>query len=236
MISSKIKGICFDYYGTLVDIGKPFDKIKHWFESYHSDHNQDLNINHFNWLFAKRRSALLYGKDFKIGMQILTESYIFACDKLQVRPNIDEFMNIVTNIFSEAKPFQNAVQTISFLKQRYLVGLITNADNNLLYDSIRNNRFDFDFIVSSEDVQCNKPNYEIFIRAMQIVNLSAYELLMVGDSLVEDILPAKKLGIEAIWLKKDKEEQETIMSIKNIHDLVNCVFCEKNNSSLETIR
>ena len=220
---SQIKCISFDYYGTLVDVGNPFQTIKQWFKTHHCFERQNINVDRFNWLFTKHRAVLACGNDFKLGIQILTESYIFACKKFHIESNIKEFTEMVSSIFKEATAYKNALETVNFLKEHYQVGLITNADNIYLQNSIKKNGFDFDFIISSEDARCNKPDDGIFKTAIEVVKIPTHQILMVGDSIVNDIQPARKLGIHAIWLNRGIEKHKSFKSISNFEDLMNLI-------------
>lgn len=222
MINEEIKAIFFDYYGTLVNVEKPFDKIKQWFEIQIRSHNHDVDINRFNLYFSKQRAKLLYAGFFMTGMQLLTESYKRTCEKLGVAAYIDEFIGEISYLFTEPIAFQNTAEIIAKLKQRYKIALITNADNDLLYKSIKKNHFDFDFIVSSEDACCNKPGYGIFNHAVRIANLPVNQLLMIGDSIAEDIIPAKELGMDVIWLDVEGKSENGlgVFSIQNLSELL----------------
>ena len=80
------------------------------------------------------------------------------------------------------KPLDGAPALITSLRTRLRVGLITNADNDILQQSILRQGFLFDFVVTSEDARCCKPSPAIFERALKQLDLSADRLLMVGDS------------------------------------------------------
>ena len=44
---------------------------------------------------------------------------------------------------------------------------------------------------------------------------------MVGDSLIADIIPAKKLGINTIWITKESsKEYKTIKEIYELEDIL----------------
>ena len=57
-----------------------------------------------------------------------------------------------------------------------------------------------DFVVSSEETGCEKPDPLIFELALKKLNLKPFEVLMIGDSWEKDIKGAKKLGIDACWV------------------------------------
>lgn len=216
-----IKAICFDYYGTLVDIGQPFDKIKKWFESYILKEKRNLSTDEFNRYFTKQRAKYTYDKNFMTGYEILEKSYIYACGKYGLNPYSMEFKLYIYNLFSTAKAYEDTIDTIDKLRQKYTVGLITNADNDVLKKSIKNQGFQFDFVISSEDAKCNKPHKGIFEYAFKRLKLSPEKLIMVGDSLVDDIFAANSLGIKTIWINRSNSmSYKNTTEIKNIKEIL----------------
>jgi len=59
-------------------------------------------------------------------------------------------------------------------------------------------------IVTSEDVRSYKPRPEIFLRALELINVRPGEVLHIGDSLSSDIAGAKGLGISTCWLNRNR--------------------------------
>ncbi len=60
----------------------------------------------------------------------------------------------------------------------------------------------FKMIVTSEEVGEEKPSPKIFYEALRRMQTKAENLLIVGDQLEFDILPALKMGIHAVWTKE----------------------------------
>ena len=57
----------------------------------------------------------------------------------------------------------------------------------------------FDFSISSIDVKSNKPDQGHFCRAREISQVNFEDTLHVGDHPINDVLGARKLGINALW-------------------------------------
>ena len=60
----------------------------------------------------------------------------------------------------------------------------------------------FSPIVISSEVGISKPDLKIFQKAMELANSSESETWYIGDSLEHDIVPAKKLGINTLYLNR----------------------------------
>lgn len=63
----------------------------------------------------------------------------------------------------------------------------------------------FDFIVSSEEVNVEKPHEKLFACCAKKANVPAKDCLFVGDSLKKDVLGAKNAGMQALWYCPDEE-------------------------------
>jgi putative hydrolase of the HAD superfamily len=62
----------------------------------------------------------------------------------------------------------------------------------------------FDAVVCSAIEQVKKPDPSIFRLALARLGVGAGESAMVGDSLGNDIVPAKELGLTTVWLRGDR--------------------------------
>ncbi len=218
MHDSWIKAVCFDYYGTLVDAGKPFDDINTWFASFlHRRKRPDLQKK-FSRFFRRRLAVYQARACFVSGEKMLDECYFESCKHCEIEPDFQGFTRWMEDAFILPPAFEDAMEALASIKTQCQVGLISNADNRFLSRSIDQNSFQFDFIVSSETTGANKPNSAIFRVALDLVPYLPSEILMVGDSITEDILPAQALGMRALWLNRHR--QDCPDSIQCIHALV----------------
>lgn len=90
------------------------------------------------------------------------------------------------------------------------LGLITNWDERLLsllkQFHIRD-FFDVAIIASAEGV--SKPDAEIFRRAITRSNTAPHQILMIGDRLELDVVPARRLGMHARLLQRTTGPSQT---------------------------
>ena len=215
-----VEKICFDYYGTLVDVGAPFLEIKEWFRSALQARSFSVSLEQFYFYFVKQQSAYLCSSRFLTGMEILSKSYLKACKRFQTEPCLKAFQAYVANLFTAPKAYSEVRKTLQVLRKRYLVGLVTNADNQVLQKSLSQQDFRLDFVISSEDAQCNKPGKEIF--KMASADLPAERILMVGDSLREDVEGAAAVGMQAVWLNREKRTNSaSVLTVNTVRELLN---------------
>ncbi len=69
----------------------------------------------------------------------------------------------------------------------------------------------FDFIVTSVDAGCEKPDGRIFSIALQALGIKADEAVIVGDRVATDIVGGNRIGMVTILFKWNQRYPETIV-------------------------
>ncbi len=59
----------------------------------------------------------------------------------------------------------------------------------------------FSVIASSSELGLAKPDTKIFEKALEMAGCTAAEAVMIGDRLDNDIIPAKRLGMQTVWIR-----------------------------------
>ena len=106
----------------------------------------------------------------------------------------------------ERKLFPGAIETLKKLRRKYKLALLSDSDGRREYKYNRLNKFSipkyFDTLIIGDDISKTKPNVKFFIEASKKLGIKPYEAVMVGDHPEVDLLPAKKLGVTTVWIKK----------------------------------
>ena len=89
------------------------------------------------------------------------------------------------------------------LKNKYKLGLISNTNTFGVKTFPLEMKKLFDVIVFSYKVGMMKPEYNIFLYALEKLNVKPEECVMVGDSVNDDMLPARKLGMKTVLIKRN---------------------------------
>ena len=118
----------------------------------------------------------------------------------------DDYVNICptkTNLFPKAH------ETLSYLKERYSLHLISNGFKESTELKVSNNGLNvyFENVVISEVVGFNKPDKAIFNHALTLANAGISESIMIGDSLEADIRGAQDYGMRAIYFNPERKEK-----------------------------
>lgn len=105
------------------------------------------------------------------------------------------------------KLFPDAIDVLEQLSKHYKIGLITNgpADiQNQEIDTTGIRRFLQAIFIEGEQ-RIGKPEREVFDRAAAAMDCTPEELLMVGNSLHHDIMPAIEHGWATVWTLRDTD-------------------------------
>lgn len=129
--------------------------------------------------------------------RVTLEEYNIHDDKLASQIGLDyiEQCPLKTNLF----PFVHS--TLSFLKDRYELHIITNGFEEVQFKKLKNNNLldYFNQVITSEQVGYKKPRKEIFNYSMKKIFARPSDCLMVGDDLVADIHGSREFGMDQIY-------------------------------------
>jgi HAD superfamily hydrolase (TIGR01549 family) len=101
----------------------------------------------------------------------------------------------------EIHPFPNILEILIFLKNKGLrLGIVSNGSQFLLKKRFGPYLNFFDVLVDSKSIGAWKPSPIPIYYALKKLNLTANEVIFVGDTLV-DLLAAKNAGIRIILVK-----------------------------------
>ena len=119
-------------------------------------------------------------------------------------------------------PFEDALDTLESLKEQgYKLGIIANqsAGTAQRLENWGLLKY-FDVVSASAELGVSKPNKLIFEKAIELAGVPAYNAVMVGDRLDNDIIPAKAMGMKTVWIRKGLSIYQNIEFGKNIADWV----------------
>lgn len=204
----KIKGILFDFGGTIDTNGI------HWSETIWLAYSEikiavKKSAYEKSYIYAERslNSGLINQhttfydmllQKIKLQLEFLKEEKYLITDEIEeISKKIAEkcYNRVKINI-NEHK------EVLIYLNSKYILGLVSNFYGNL---KTVIKEFDlgniFTKIIDSYDIGIRKPDPLIWEAGIKLLNLNYDETLVIGDSYINDIAPAKYLGCKAIWLK-----------------------------------
>lgn len=217
-----IKGIIFDYGGTIDTNGK------HWAEVLW-DRYKELNIPVSKENFKK---AYVHGERTLALQPLIKPSHDFydvllIKSKIQIEylvqqgflpdsPQTNEYPEMIAKgCFEFAKDVvNNALFVVKKLSNKYNLTLVSNFYGNI--NKVLENfglLCSFKSVIESAVVGVRKPDPAIFSLGVRELGIEAHETVVIGDSFSKDIVPAKAAGCRTIWLKGEGWEENTDDSV-----------------------
>ncbi|MDG0789902.1 HAD family hydrolase [Cohnella ginsengisoli] len=120
------------------------------------------------------------------------------------KPELNELMDYYSEHYvKNALLMEHAVETMSYIRRKYKLGLITNGRTAIQYGKIDRLgiRDNFNFILVSEEAGVKKPDNRIFKMASDKLGVSPEQCLYIGDHPKNDIEGAGLAGMKTIWFE-----------------------------------
>ena len=213
-----IEGIIFDYGGTLDTNGHHWGKV-----IWHAYQNNNIPISEadFRAAYVHVERALATNKiimpDFlfcnvlntKLKMQLayLRDNKVLDFPQLE----IDVMHHLIyTELCSNLeKVIRHSTFVLEQLHKRYPMVLVSNFYGNIQTVLAEYNMAHFfGNVVESAVVAVRKPDPKIFALGVEALKMPAQKVLVVGDSIDKDIVPAHSLGCITAWFKGEQWEEK----------------------------
>lgn len=206
--------VFFDLDRTLMDFENAEDMgIKAIFEIYKSELKMDYETFRSTWKVVAQKTfdeysagKLTFDQQRRLRVVRMFEENLIKLDEEEAAKRFDLYWNIY------AQGVENFPDTLSILEnlkaKNVQIGLISNGDSKnqrWKLDKGKIVQF-FDPIIISDEIGVSKPSLRVFEIALEKAGTSKEECWYVGDSLVHDIEPALKFGLNVIYLNRKLEE------------------------------
>lgn len=218
---SKVKGLIFDYGGTLDTGGDHWSEIiwSAWQKAGVAVTKEEFREA---YVFAERELArerhILPAHDFHDMMLIKMriELQHLVSEGLMAPQAVEQKAVETARICYEAArdKVHAASPVLQKLSERYPIVLVSNFYGNIetVLEDFGIRQY-FRAIIESAVLGVRKPDPRIFEHGVKALGLQPSETLVIGDSYRKDIVPAESIGCQVIWLKGKgwtKEEDEVI--------------------------
>ena len=202
-----IKGYIFDYGGTLDTGGQHWGKV-----IWHAYERQQVPVSEEAFRDAYVHAERTLGKN-----PIIQPDFTFYTTietKIRIQLEYLQEKNDVSSVSSYLKPLTDSLyeatvketaksrEVLLQLKQQYPMVLVSNFYGNIA-TVLKEFKLDgiFDTIIESAVVGVRKPDPQIFTLGVEALGMRPDEVVVVGDSMDKDIIPAGKAGCHTVWFK-----------------------------------
>lgn len=214
-----IKAVFFDLYHTLVRYDPPREELQaralkeFGIEVSPEVFQRPLAIaDEFIYQELVRSSLTKRSKEDQMAVWVqyerilLKEAGIKADDKL-ILGLLGNMLKLDYNLVL----YDDVMPTLTDLKNRNLIlGLISNVDSDItpLLNKLGVKPL-LQVVVTSQDADANKPQPEIFRKALRQAGMQASEAIYVGDQYQVDVVGAGKAGMKGVLLDRSDYFKET---------------------------
>ena len=196
-----VKGYIFDYGGTLDTGGQHWGKV-----IWHAYERLQVPVSEADFRDAYVHAERTLGKnpiiqpDFTFYKTLETKIRI----QLEYLSSLSGYLSpLVDHLYAlTCEETAHSREVLLQLKQHYPLVLVSNFYGNIA-TVLQEFKLDgiFDTIIESAVVGVRKPDPQIFTLGVEALGMQPDEVVVVGDSMDKDIIPAAKAGCHTIWFK-----------------------------------
>jgi 2-haloacid dehalogenase len=223
--------LTFDLFGTILDLGTSHaprlaeylrgkevditaaDLWERWRNRQRLQQYEDnlFGAGHFGYRDSSRRALL----------------YTLRALKL---PFVDADIHDIMKGWQELLPFPDALQGLERLRRKFKLVVLSNGENEYVAEVVKNRiHFDFDRLLSVEDVGVFKPSPQVYRYAARVLAAEPCELMMVSAHSF-DAVGARASGYRAAYVNRydlpyDETPYRFDLEARDFLDLANRLGC-----------
>ena len=207
--------LTFDCYGTLIDWE---GGICEAFRNAMADSGFD-GVNEARlFQFYEDEEKKVEKESYRPYHEVLTETTLRVAKKVGWNLPMEK-AGFLAKTLPSWEPFEDTNPTLVRLSQKCKLGILSNVDEDLLMGTLRHLSVPFDLIVTAEQVRSYKPHRAHFERARDAIG-PVKKWVHIAGSLYHDIEPASRLGIDTIWVNRQRVPNNTAgFTVREVHSL-----------------
>jgi 2-haloacid dehalogenase len=218
-----IKGIVFDMYGTLVDVGAVAEACKEVAPEPVA-FNTQWRAKQLEYTFLRA----LMGK-YRDFWKVTEEALEFAIQRfgLQVLP---EQRKQLMEAWLHPTPYPEVEAALPKLKEKYLLAILSNGTPKMLQTGLERTGFRpyFRWVISANAVKLYKPSPEMYRLALKRMRLQKHETLFVSSNSF-DVVGSKNFGFKVCWINRagiplDPLGPQPELVVKSFDELVEAIL------------
>ena len=198
-----MKAIIFDAFGTLIKVTKGNSAgviMKHI-----TDSGAEVEKEAFlkEWK-AYYKARTLEACGFMTEREIFIARIQMFYDRYRVHRSAEADADELLAGAFQREAYPEVKLVLEKLMQSYSVFIGSNTDNDVLESVMRKNDIKVHKVYTSEDLKCYKPSTDFYYRILKENNLNPQDVLFVGDSLTDDVIGPKSVGMKTALVDRAK--------------------------------
>jgi 2-haloacid dehalogenase len=200
----RVKGIVFDMYGTLVDVGAVAEACKqvapeavafttHW-------RAKQLEYTFLRTLMGRYR-------DF---WKVTEEALEFVIQHFGLQVSLEQRKQMM-EAWLHPMPYPEVEASLPRLKEKYLLAILSNGTPKMLQRGLERTGLKpyFRWVMSADTVKFYKPSPEIYRLAPKQMRIRKNEILFVSSNSF-DVMGSKNFGFKVCWINRARVPQDPL--------------------------
>jgi putative hydrolase of the HAD superfamily len=201
MDSEKYDAITFDVYGTLIDWEPTIlATLGRWIKAKKAAIDDAALLD----LFDRARAHYQALSPARPYPRVLRSAFAYIADELDLDIDPEERARFGNSV-GDWPPYPDSVTALARLRERYVLGALTNMDNASFAKSHALLGNCFDIVVTAERAGAYKPSLRHFVLGLTDLaerKIPPHKVLHVAQSLRADVRPANLFGQDVVWINR----------------------------------
>lgn len=198
---SQYKVLSFDCYGTLIDWEAGLaDVLRPWAQ----EAGLDLDDEALLLAYADNEAAVMRERPGDLYPLLLAEALRRTGSDLGV-PVSDEWAQRMGDSVPQWPAFDDSAEALAQLGEHYDLVIVSNVHHDGFAGSNKRLQGEYATIITAEDVGAYKPapqHFEALEAWLADQGMAKADLLHVAQSLFHDHVPARKFGLDSVWINR----------------------------------
>jgi 2-haloacid dehalogenase len=204
-----MRWITFDCFGTLVDWQAGFASALRPFFGERTD--EALRAYYAHEAVVERLTPHRSYKEVLVtALARATQECALSLSEDAARPLAEAWASMP--VFDDVEPMLEELR-----RQGWRLAVLTNCDEDLFALTYQQFRKPFDLVLTAERIRGYKPAPWHFLGFERLTGVDRRDWVHVANSWYHDIAPARALGIQHVWLDRDRTGETGVPALAHIH-------------------
>lgn len=202
----QVKALVFDVFGTVVDWrGSVIRELTAFGNSRDLKRDWDQFADDWRGLYQPGMEEVRSGRrPFTILDILHRESLEKLLEKYEIKGLQEQDIVHLVSIWHRLTPWPDAVEGLTRLKKRYIIGPCSNANIGLAVRMAKHGGLPWDVIVGAEVARAFKPTPQAYLGSAAALNLEPHEMMLVAAH-NGDLAAAAKTGFRTAFVARPTE-------------------------------
>ncbi len=198
-----VHALTFDAFGTILDLGASHTpRLSEFVQSRNSGITAEALWEQWRY---RQRIEQYQDNQFYAGhygyLDSSRRALIYTLRALKL-PFDDTDIRRIMEGWQELVPFRDALAGLERLRNKFKLVVLSNGERDYLAHLVENRiRFEFDRVISVEDVGVFKPNPQVYRYAARVLKAEPHELMMVSSNSF-DVVGARASGYRGAYVNR----------------------------------